>query len=107
MHETARQDRNIYEVETVSLNDLLSTHDAPKNIDYLSIDTEGSELSILTRFDFTSYRIGIITVEHNYTSDRGKIFDLLTQNGYVRKFTQFSKWDDWYVHSSLSRRPKF
>ena len=35
-------------------------------IDYLSIDTEGSEFLILKNFDFQKHTIKLITVEHNY-----------------------------------------
>lgn len=87
-----------YKVLTVSLNDLLAEHAAPPEIDYLSIDTEGSEFAILSAFDFSSHNIRIITVEHNYvTENRQAIFELLTSHGYVRVFEPFSAWDDWYV----------
>lgn len=89
-----------YEVETVSLNELLRTHGAPKQIDYLSIDTEGSEYDILSKFDFDKYDIQVITCEHNYTEARGKIFELLSAKGYLRKFELFSQVDDWYVRST-------
>ena len=46
-HAEARQRGNVYSVNTISLRDLLNKHDAPPHIDYLSIDTEGSELTIL------------------------------------------------------------
>jgi FkbM family methyltransferase len=98
LHSASRQHGTVYEVQTVSLNDLLAENNAPATMDYLSIDTEGSELSILTQFDFKRYNFGVITVEHNNTSDRERIFSLLNKNGYQRKFTQFSKWDDWYVY---------
>lgn len=89
-----------YTVKTVSLVDLLKRHGAPKEIDYLSIDTEGSEFEILRAFDFDAYTISIITCEHNHTPDRGRIFDLLTSKGYRRVFESISQWDDWYVLSN-------
>ncbi|WP_367850143.1 FkbM family methyltransferase [Rhodoferax sp. WC2427] len=94
----ARKNGTLYDVETISLLDLLDEHAAPPCIDYLSIDTEGSELTILEAFDFSRYQVRTITVEHNYTSDREKIHDLLTARGFQRKFTEFSNFDDWYVN---------
>ena len=96
-NETRMKSSNKYEVNTISLNDMLKKYNAPKNIDYLSIDTEGSEYEILKTFDFDKYKVKIITCEHNYTSTRNKIYSLLLANGYQRKFTEFSKWDDWYM----------
>lgn len=96
-HDVIRQHGTTYPVETISLVDLLRTHNAPALIDYLSIDTEGSEFEILSNFDFGEFRFRIITCEHNGTGAREKIFDLLTANGYVRKYTQLSRFDDWYV----------
>jgi len=92
-----RQNGNIYRVETISLNDLLEKFGAPYEIDYLSVDTEGSELTILDNFDFSRHRISIITVEHNFTQEREKIHMLLTSKGYKQIFEQFSNWDDWYI----------
>jgi FkbM family methyltransferase len=94
-----------YPVETVSLNDLLKVHKSPKQIDYLSIDTEGSELEILRAFKFEDYDVGLVTVEHNFREpDRQAILDLLTSKGYVRLFEAFSKFDDWYVKRSIVGR---
>jgi FkbM family methyltransferase len=96
-HAASRQHGQKYEVDTVSLIDLLITHNAPTTIDYLSIDTEGSEFEILNHFDFDLYDIKIITCEHNYTPMREEIYNLLTAKGYQRKYEQLSQWDDWYV----------
>ena len=96
-HKTARMEGKIYEVNTISLNDLLKKYNAPKQIDYLSIDTEGSEYDILSHFDFSQYNFQIITCEHNYTPMREKIYSLLTQNGYQRILEKFSLFDDWYI----------
>jgi FkbM family methyltransferase len=80
-------------VATVSLDDFLRSHRAPYDIDYLSIDTEGSELEILAAFPFDRWDVRLITVEHNYTSQRQSIFDLLSRLGYQRTERE---WDDWY-----------
>ncbi len=102
-HAKIREKGVIYDVETISLEDLLKKHNAPRQIDYLSIDTEGSEFEILNSFDFSKYDISIITCEHNYTPDRDKIYQLLSANGFHRKFTSLSKWDDWYFKSNLQK----
>lgn len=98
-HKKKRNGGLKYEVQSISLNDLLEKYSAPPNIDYLSIDTEGSELEILRAFDFDLFDIKVITCEHNYTPMRTEIFDLLTRNGYERKFSEVSLFDDWYVRS--------
>ncbi len=104
-HSAERVTGKRYEVETISLTDLLDFHNAPKVVDYLSIDTEGSELVILETFDFEKYQFNVITVEHNYTeTERAGLFSLLTAKGYVRVFESFSGADDWYVHSSILNR---
>ena len=100
-HKNLRKNGELYSVETLSLNDFLFKYNAPNVIDYLSIDTEGSEYEILKNFNFDKYKFNVITVEHNYSKNREKIFSLLTKNGYCRKFEELSQFDDWYVNSSI------
>jgi hypothetical protein len=90
-----------YEVETVSLNDMLDEHHAPADFEYLSIDTEGSEQAILQAFNLTRYRPKIITVEHNYASSRNAILSLLTAHGYHRVLPEISLFDDWYLADGI------
>lgn len=97
LHRKTRLRGKKYEVKTISLNDLLLEYSAPKIIDYLSIDTEGSEYEILKAFNFNEYEIKIITVEHNYSPQRQLIYDLLTSYGFKRKYEKVSLFDDWYV----------
>ena len=93
-----RNEANTVEVETISLNDLIGQNTSNKNIDYISIDTEGSEYEILKNFDFKKHNIEIFTVEHNFVEKKRKaIFDLLSSNNYLRVFTNISQWDDWYI----------
>jgi hypothetical protein len=84
-------------VETISLNDMLDHHAVPAEIDYLSVDTEGSEYQILSHFDFKRRNVNVITVEHNHTENRDRLFQLLSSQGYRRVFESFSDFDDWYV----------
>lgn len=99
-HREARKRSREYTVDTVKLNDLLMEHDAPANIDYLSIDTEGSEFKILETIDFKRYSFGVITCEHNHAENRRNVFDLLSARGYRRVFEEFSSFDDWYVNAA-------
>ena len=99
-HDSHSQKREAYEtlsgtttLTTISLEDFLLEHNAPSTIEYLSIDTEGSEFDILKSFPFDRWDIRLITVEHNFTDNREKLFDLLTRYGYKRQEAQF---DDWY-----------
>jgi FkbM family methyltransferase len=96
-HSSLRVNPSIYAVTTIKLVDLLDQYSAPDVIDYLSIDTEGSEYEILKAMDFDRYSFRVITVEHNYTAERLKIFELLSRNGYKRMFTFLSQQDDWYI----------
>jgi FkbM family methyltransferase len=104
-HVNFRKNGQKYQVPTISLNDLLEKYKSPRNIDYLSIDTEGSEFEILNSFDFEDYDIKIITCEHNFGVNRDKIYSLLTSKGYERKFESVSLFDDWYVKISESEMP--
>ena len=96
-HADHRKEGNRYTVETISLRDLLRAHNAPRSIDYLSIDTEGSEFAILESFLPSHYEARVITVEHNHSDQRSRIYRLLTSEGYKRVFEELSAWDDWYI----------
>jgi FkbM family methyltransferase len=88
------------QVETLSLFDLLKRSNAPSFIEYMSLDTEGSELEILKNFDFEKYTFGLVDVEHNFMEPRRtEIRNLLLSKGYVYKGE--NNWDDMYKHSSI------
>lgn len=92
-----RKQGKTYFVETVSLLDILDQAGAPEEIDYLSIDTEGSELAILSSFDFSRYRFNAITVEHNFSRNRAAIRKCLEGAGYRQVHEDISGVDDWYI----------
>lgn len=100
-HRQRRVSGKTYSVQTVSLHDLLIKSNAPRSIDYISIDTEGSEYDILSNFPFASWDVSLLTVEHNFREDRAAMHDLMKANGFVRVLTKLSKFDDWYVAARL------
>ena len=97
---TVDKNKTSIKVQTISLLDVLEKSNAPKFIEYMSIDTEGSELEIIKNFDFEKYTFGLIDIEHNYIEPRRtEIYNLLSSKGYV--YEGENKWDDMYIHNSV------
>ena len=87
-----------YMVNSITLEALLEKYNAPKIIDYISIDTEGSEYETLKNFNFKKYSFRFITCEHMYVQKkREDIFKLLKSNGYKRICENLSGQDDWFI----------
>lgn len=81
--ETAERDSVVVPMLTMSASTLLHQLHAPPCIDYMSLDTEGAELDILSAFPFDSHCIRYLNVEHNYEEPkRSQIRSLLLANGY-------------------------
>ncbi|MES2019406.1 MAG: FkbM family methyltransferase [Pseudomonadota bacterium] len=66
-----------------SIRSVLREAGAPQTIDYWSLDTEGSELTLLKCFPYDEYRFRVLTVEHNNGPIRHAIREFLQQRGYV------------------------
>ena len=82
-------------VNTININTLLEQQKM-YTIDYVSLDVEGSELSILQSWDFQKHKILFLTVEHgNVMHYQRAINTFLTQNGFTQH--RNNKWDDEYV----------
>ena len=82
-------------VDTKTLTDILDESNAPKYIDYLSIDVEGAEIHVLDGIDFNKYTFGIIHIEHNWQKYRSEIRQILENNKYL--FLSENNCDDIYV----------
>ena len=95
--ERRRESQQSMQVRTVSLNDLLMEHRAPAIIDYMSVDTEGSELAILQAFDFDRWQINVMSVEHNWTPQRQAIRNLLAEHGLFHLERSVDYCDDLFV----------
>jgi FkbM family methyltransferase len=100
-HETTRsRDFKLVSVESVSLSDLLAEAGAPADIDYISMDTEGSEPEILRHFDFRKWNVRLLTVNHDFSPRRNETEDILGRNGYTRIWKEIAQSDDWYVKNA-------
>lgn len=88
-----------------TLENILIKNKAPKNIDYISLDVEGSEYEILSCFPFENWNINLWTIEHNLylngSINKNNIYEIMSKNGYERikedvladgKFP----FEDWY-----------
>ncbi|MDR3162235.1 MAG: FkbM family methyltransferase [Helicobacteraceae bacterium] len=71
-------------VKTMTFDDLMKNYPDVTHIDFLSIDVEGAEMSILKSIDFTKYTFGLMAAENNEEvigqGDELKAFML--DNGY-------------------------
>ena len=55
-----------YMVSVRSLTSVLNEVNFPKNIDFISIDTENTELEVLQGIDFNTYNIKLFVIENNF-----------------------------------------
>jgi hypothetical protein len=78
---------------------------APPIIDYWSLDTEGSELTILKSFPFDEYSFRVLTVEHNRLPIREEIRGFLESRRYRR--IRAIEIDDCYVKDELLALPSW
>ena len=90
----------LIKVETISFAEIAAMDDfAQTGFDYVSLDTEGSELDILRTIDLAHHRIALLTIEHNFVEPRREQMRvLLAAAGYRRLNVGF---DDWYWHPAV------
>jgi hypothetical protein len=84
------------EFVTTTLTEILRQSKAPHYINYMSIDIEGAELEALKGLDFSTYRIGSMTIEHNFEEPkRTQIRSLMESHGY--RYARSIVQDDCFV----------
>lgn len=64
-----------FEVETITLCDLFDKFNAPEEIDWVSIDTEGAEIDILKQYflENTKYKINLLSFESLYQNESDEL----------------------------------
>ena len=94
----------IINLKTRKLETILDENNAPKIIDYLSLDVEGAEEFILSSFNFKKYKFKFMTIER----PTNKLNILLDQNNYVQVKNVIS--ETFYMHkefiSELNHSPQ-
>lgn len=93
-------------VKTIDV--ILKENNAPKIIDYLSLDVEGAEPNVLFKFPFREYEIIIATIEHNKyligNYNKEVIKNIMFQNGFdmykedVREKVENNPLEDWFIN---------
>ena len=74
-----------YYAKTLTMNDILIKSNAPKIIDFLSLDTEGAEFEVLNGIDFNKFKFRYLLIEtNNFT--KLKKFMLSKKYIYIKKF---------------------
>jgi hypothetical protein len=99
-HKEKTVGKPIVQLKTKTLESILDESSFPKFIEYLSLDTEGSEYKIINSFNFKKYSFGCITVEHNFENEkREQVIKKLADNGY--ELYKQVRFDDWYINTSM------
>ena len=85
---------------TKTLEKILDENNSPKFINFIDIDTEGSEYKIIEKFPFDKYKFGIIMIEYNNDLVQHEhIKNLLENNNY--KLVAYDNIDMFFVNNSL------
>ena len=83
------------EIKCIDINKVLESN-LIKNVDFISIDTEGNELEILKTINFEKIHVKVITVENNYQSP--DFNDFLITKGFTKIKTLVT--DEIYVNKA-------
>ena len=98
-HRDIINDRYTIDVDVKTLSDILENYACDtqfgiqKSIDFISIDTEGTELNVLQGFNFKDYDVKLFVIENNYNDP--EIEQFMKSKGYIKD--QRYKINDFYV----------
>jgi FkbM family methyltransferase len=81
--------------KVTTLENVLRKNNAPKIIDYLSMDIEGAEYSALRNFPFEEFKFRAISTEQDTCRE------LLLSNGYIETQNPFCETDNEYYFLNL------
>jgi FkbM family methyltransferase len=96
-HKHLIKDSYKIKVPVKRLDSLLEEKGYPREIDFISIDTESTELDVLKSLDLSEWYVKLLVVENNHNDPA--IEEYLTQFGY--KKDRRYRVNDFYVRSNL------
>lgn len=91
---------NQHKVECKTLTQLIKESDLKNGIDFLSVDVEGHELTVLKTLDFKTYKPNLICLEDNSKGECSKCHDFMKKNGYT--YIARTGVNDWYCLNSFA-----
>lgn len=96
-HKDIINDRYIIDVSVRTLDDILSQQSYEKDIDFISIDTEGTELDALKGLDLNYWNVKLLVIENNFNDQ--EIEDYLNTFGYIKD----ARWkiNDFYIKGEI------
>lgn len=106
-HSDNRASYNVIKVISKTLDEIIEEKLQTFEIDFLSLDTEGSEYDIIKAVDFLKHKINVICVEHNLSSNRNLIHNHLLKNNYKKLETPFLEIDDFYILNTFTPKNKY
>jgi len=90
---------SVFDVTTITLERALAENNIT-HVNYLSVDTEGSELQVLQGINFENVFIDVIEVEQNYPDSFVPVKEFLLSKGFRHEFS--ISIDDIFVNSKSS-----
>jgi len=96
VRDNPRHAEDTIQVETRSLAAILTEADLP-NPDFISLDIEGGELSVLKGFPFDNHKVLVWAIENN--NGASDIPEIMRANGY--NLIEFCGPDEIYAHKSV------
>jgi len=91
----------IIEIRTRTLTEILTSNNAPNQMDYLSLDIEGAEYEALKNFDFEQFKFRAMTIERP-TFELDLLLDFA---GYIQ--VKRHLFDTFYIHKDFINETVF
>lgn len=88
------ESENIQNTDVITLNQVFEDYFyEKKDVDFISIDTEGTEMEVLKSLDFKKFRVKLFCIENNNKD----IDTFLKGFGYEKLTKSLNAHDNWYI----------